>query len=607
MIELPGYQLLRELGRGGMARVYLALHEGLDRHVAIKLLYPNLSVDSSFSDRFLREARIVARLNHPNIITVFDVNVHDSYHYIAMEYLPGDTLGDKIKASIEPSKALSYLKQMAMGLKFAHEKGFIHRDIKPENILFREDGTAVITDFGVARAEQSDTRMTAVGTIIGTPHYMSPEQAQGLEIKPNSDLYSLGIVFHEMLTGVVPFRADSLVAIMYKHVNEPIPELQGMLKIFQPLLDNMLAKKAEGRYQNAAEIIKDIDSIELRIAPDLETRIMPPNSALNKHAPERSVFTPLKKPLVKDLLAKKYVLVIASFVFISVASAILFVNLSDNEQPVTEIAKSKQNRPLVYQQRIEEERIRQEAIEQQAARQAAMDQAAMARQAIEQEKAARDRIIAEKARLAAEKARLAQEQRDRLAAERARLAQEKRARLAAGRARLAQEKRDRLAVERARLAQEKRGRIAADKARLALSLRTKVKKEQTAKQKVSRLNSRAESYLQKSRLKDAYKTYQQTLAIDTHNKVAKRGLNNVAARYLSLALSKAEKFNFSRADSYVRSASKISPKHPELATTQQKILTLKDKQLAQNTAQVEVQPAPAPEKPVRKQRTFGGF
>ena len=180
--------------------------------LSIKVLSKDLDGDKSFSERFIREARIVANLSHQNIITVYDVGVHNQFHYIAMEYLPGETLDDKIKKKLSINQVLGITKQIATALDFAHKKGIVHRDVKPDNILFREDGTAVLTDFDIARSAKSETKMTATGTVIGTPHHMSPEQAQGQEIGPWSDLYSLGIVLFEMLSGEVPFDADSTIA-----------------------------------------------------------------------------------------------------------------------------------------------------------------------------------------------------------------------------------------------------------------------------------------------------------------------------------------------------------------------------------------------------------
>jgi serine/threonine protein kinase len=262
MIEIPGYTLEKQLGRGGMAKVYLARHDGLDRLVAIKVLSKDLHGDRSFSERFIREARIVASLTQQNIITVYDVGVHNEHHYIAMEYLPGETLDDKIKKKLDIRQTLNITKQIASALDYAHKKGIVHRDVKPDNILFREDGTAVLTDFGIARSTTSETKMTATGTVIGTPHYMSPEQAQGQEIGPWSDLYSLGIVVFEMISGEVPFDADSTIAVVFKHISEPVPDLPQAFQQFQPLVNTLLAKEPAARYQTGREVIADIECLE---------------------------------------------------------------------------------------------------------------------------------------------------------------------------------------------------------------------------------------------------------------------------------------------------------------------------------------------------------
>jgi serine/threonine-protein kinase PpkA len=273
MIELPGYTIEKQLGRGGMAKVYLARHDGLDRLVAIKVLSKDLHGDRSFSERFIREARIVASLTQQNIITVYDVGVHNEHHYIAMEYLPGETLDDKIKRKLDIRQTLNITKQIASALDYAHKKGIVHRDVKPDNILFREDGTAVLTDFGIARSTASETKMTATGTVIGTPHYMSPEQAQGQEIGAWSDLYSLGIVLFEMISGEVPFDADSTIAVVFKHISEPVPDLPQPFKQFQPLVNTLLAKEPAARYQSGREVIADIECLERGDTPAIATLI----------------------------------------------------------------------------------------------------------------------------------------------------------------------------------------------------------------------------------------------------------------------------------------------------------------------------------------------
>ena len=263
-MEIPGYKIEREIGKGGMARVYLALHKALNRKVAIKVLNRQLDSNSQHSNRFMREARIVANLTHPNIVTIHDVGEHDGHNYIVMELLPsGETLRDKIKAGVGSQYALSIVRQVATALKVAHAKNIVHRDIKPENIMFREDGSVVLMDFGVARAVDSATiQVTRAGQIIGTPHYMSPEQAKGENIGTYSDIYSLGVVFYQMLTGKVPYDADTPIALVFKHVSEPVPRFTGDLAVYQPLLDRMMAKTRDERYSNCDQIIADIDSIE---------------------------------------------------------------------------------------------------------------------------------------------------------------------------------------------------------------------------------------------------------------------------------------------------------------------------------------------------------
>lgn len=244
-----------------MATVYLAIQESFEREVALKVMSPQLSKDPSFGERFLREARIVSRLMHPNIVTVYDVGVHEGNHYLSMEYVPGDDLKGN-RYSLELDRALSIVKDVAKALDYAGRKGYIHRDVKPENIMIHaEDGRAVLMDFGIARASDVASGMTQTGTTMGTPHYMSPEQAKGAKVDPRSDLYSLGVVLFQLICGFVPFDADSAVAVGIMHVSDPIPTLPEHLAVFQPIIDKALAKKPDQRYQNGAEFIADLDAI----------------------------------------------------------------------------------------------------------------------------------------------------------------------------------------------------------------------------------------------------------------------------------------------------------------------------------------------------------
>jgi len=261
---IPGYKIHKPLGRGGMAAVFLATQESIEREVAIKVMLPELGADPNFGDRFIREAKIVAKLTHPNIVAIFDVGTSGSYHYMSMELLPGGELKDKIgDAGLSAPDALKTTRQVAAALDYAHSHGYVHRDVKPENVLFRKDGTCVLSDFGIARAHDvAATRMTATGAVVGTPYYMSPEQAQGKELDGRSDLYSLGIMFFEMLTGTVPYKGESALSIGIKHLKDPIPRLPGAYGKYQGLLDKMVAKNPEDRWQTGQEIVAAIETLE---------------------------------------------------------------------------------------------------------------------------------------------------------------------------------------------------------------------------------------------------------------------------------------------------------------------------------------------------------
>jgi tetratricopeptide (TPR) repeat protein len=272
VIEIPGYRILRQLGRGGMATVYLATQESVEREVALKVMAPALLLDENFGERFLREARIAAKLHHRHVVGVHDVGRAGDCHYIAMEYLGGGAVQAKDGSTRDIAFALRVAREIATALNYAQEKGFVHRDVKPDNILLREDGSAVLTDFGIARAYDSSLRMTRTGAIVGTPHYMSPEQARGRPIDGRADLYSLGIVLYEMLVGRVPYHADDSLAVGIKHITEPVPQLPRSLEALQPLLDRLLAKEPEDRFQTGNEVAAAIAELERdlpqeRIAP----------------------------------------------------------------------------------------------------------------------------------------------------------------------------------------------------------------------------------------------------------------------------------------------------------------------------------------------------
>jgi serine/threonine protein kinase/tetratricopeptide (TPR) repeat protein len=271
-IQLPGYQIEKLLGRGGMAAVYLAIQESFGREVAIKVLEPAQAEAENFSERFLREAKIVSRLSHPHIVTVYDAGIRDGYHYYSMEYIEGPNLKQALP-SLSLGDRLRIIKDVARALEYAGNKGYVHRDVKPENIMIRQsDGHVVLTDFGIARGDEVTHGMTQTGRAIGTPHYMSPEQTKGVQVDPRSDIYSLGVVLYLMLSGHVPYDADSAIAVGIKHLSAPIPQLPPDMKIFQSIINNCLSKNPEHRYQTAGELIAALDAIPPQAIQAIEAR-----------------------------------------------------------------------------------------------------------------------------------------------------------------------------------------------------------------------------------------------------------------------------------------------------------------------------------------------
>ncbi|MBS0516913.1 MAG: protein kinase [Proteobacteria bacterium] len=266
MIEIPGYHILRQLGRGGMATVYLATQESVQREVALKVMSTALLTDPDFSERFLREARIAAQLHHRHVVGIHDVGRHGDHNYIAMEYLGGGPVLPRDGSARPLAFVLRVTREIALALNYAHAKGFVHRDVKPDNILLREDGSSALTDFGIARAADAATRMTRTGAVIGTPHYMSPEQARGKTVDGRADLYSLGVVLYEMLLGRVPYHAEDSLAVGIMHITEPVPVLPGRFAALQPVLARMLAKKPDDRYQNGQQLAETIERLERAIA-----------------------------------------------------------------------------------------------------------------------------------------------------------------------------------------------------------------------------------------------------------------------------------------------------------------------------------------------------
>ncbi|MEN8132258.1 MAG: serine/threonine-protein kinase [Pseudomonadota bacterium] len=258
-VDIPGYKVERLVAEGGMAAVHLATQESLDRCVALKLLKKFDKPEQS--KRFINEGRIIASLNHQGIITIHDIGVIEGQHYISMEYLGGGDLEARIREGIAPAAAIDLVRTIGETLDFVHRKGIVHRDIKPANILFRKDGTPVLTDFGIAKQLEQDTRLTMDGTAIGSPDYLSPEQAECKSLDGRTDIYSLGIILYEMLTGCKPYLGGSYIETVMAHITEPIPLLPPHLERYQGLLERMIAKDPEKRFDSAAGMVAFLDRI----------------------------------------------------------------------------------------------------------------------------------------------------------------------------------------------------------------------------------------------------------------------------------------------------------------------------------------------------------
>ena len=267
--RIPGYKIRRKVGSGAMATVFLAHQISLDRSVAIKVLPKKFSDNKSFIERFYQEGRSVAKLNHPNIVAAFDVGKAGEHHYFVMEYVDGPTVYDLItkKKRVPEAEAVDVIRQTALALRHAHERGFIHRDIKPKNIMVDQDGVVKLADLGLARAlSDKDAAQAEAGRAYGTPYYISPEQIRGdVKIGPGADLYGLGATFYHMVAGRVPFSGKNPSEVMHKHLKSDLippdhrnPQLSGGCA---QVIEMMMAKNPKDRYQSAADLIHDLELV----------------------------------------------------------------------------------------------------------------------------------------------------------------------------------------------------------------------------------------------------------------------------------------------------------------------------------------------------------
>src|SRR5215211_4373887 len=258
------YRLDAQIGAGGMSTVYRAFDTTLERRVAVKLMHREIASDSDQLERFRREARSVAQLSHPHIVGVIDAGEEDGRPYNVFEYVEGETLKDRIRrfGRLPVDEAIAYAIEIGRALAAAHASRLVHRDVKPQNVLVNQDGRAKVTDFGIARSLEADG-LTMTGRVLGTTDYVSPEQALGHRVTEQSDIYSLGIVLFEMLTGDVPFRADTQVGVAMKHVREPLPNIQvrrpEVSSTLAAVVERATAKETRNRYATVDEMVHDLE------------------------------------------------------------------------------------------------------------------------------------------------------------------------------------------------------------------------------------------------------------------------------------------------------------------------------------------------------------
>ena len=284
-VEISGYRMLEKIGSGGMATVYLAERTSDHLRLVMKIMNERLTEESEFLKRFIQEYGLVSRINCPQVVRIYDQGVTDQHVYIAMEHFGDGDLRARIRNGLDANEALDILENIARGLSAVHAHGIVHRDLKPDNVMFRSGGTLAIVDFGIATKQLGGVDLTDQGDVLGTPHYLSPEQARGRPLDGRSDLYSLGIVFFEMLTGRRPFRAKDAVGLAQKHVNQPLPRLPSEMARYQELMDCLTAKRVEDRFATAGELIAYVQAskVALQGAVQLGARAAAATGAVNEN------------------------------------------------------------------------------------------------------------------------------------------------------------------------------------------------------------------------------------------------------------------------------------------------------------------------------------
>ena len=265
--SVAGYRVISKIGQGGMSQVYLAERESDGEKLVLKILNARPGDDPKLFQRFVQEVALISSAQHNNVVRIYDHGVTEKYAFLAMEYLPNGTLADVIAKGLTPRQALSILAQLAGGLSVMHARGIIHRDLKPANIMVREDGTMAIADFGIAKKlDAAAAGQTRHGELIGTPYYIAPELVENKPASERSDIYSLGIIYYEMLTGQKPFDSTGIAELIGQHLKAPIPRLPDKLAEYQPLVDGMMAKNPDQRLQTADAVLDAVDRVWTQIS-----------------------------------------------------------------------------------------------------------------------------------------------------------------------------------------------------------------------------------------------------------------------------------------------------------------------------------------------------
>jgi serine/threonine protein kinase len=257
---IKGYRLLRKIGSGGMSEVFLAVREADNFELVLKVLDTRINQDAALLHRFIQEYALLSQIDHPNVVRIFEQGITDEHVYLAMEYFPAGDIKKRMVGGFLENEALGVVLQVALALVEIHAQGIVHRDVKPDNLMLRAEGSVALVDFGIAKLCEIEFGHTLHGEIVGTPSYLSPEQAMGKPVSPATDIYSLGVIFFEMLTGARPYAAEKLEALLGQHLFAPSPRLEARFAAYQELLDRMMAKEPSQRFASARAVVDFISA-----------------------------------------------------------------------------------------------------------------------------------------------------------------------------------------------------------------------------------------------------------------------------------------------------------------------------------------------------------